>query len=54
MQVPCLDCPDRAVGCHGKCERYKAWQEYKEADALAAYVKKYGPELKDEIMSVPF
>lgn len=26
----------------------------KEADALAAYVEKYGPELKDEIMSVPF
>ena len=35
MQVPCLDCPDRAVGCHGKCKRYKAWQEYKEVERAA-------------------
>ena len=26
----------------------------KEADAFDAYVDKYGPELKDKIMSVPF
>ena len=26
----------------------------KETDALDAYVDKYGPELKDKIMSVPF
>jgi hypothetical protein len=19
---PCLDCPDREVGCHSKCEKY--------------------------------
>lgn len=35
MQVPCLDCPDRAVGCHVKCKRYKAWQEFKEVERAA-------------------
>ena len=28
VQAPCKDCPDRAVGCHGTCEKYA---EYKEA-----------------------
>lgn len=23
--APCRACDDRAEGCHGKCERYKAW-----------------------------
>lgn len=22
---PCKDCPDRHVGCHGTCKRYKEW-----------------------------
>lgn len=25
MIAPCKDCPDRHIGCHGKCEKY---QEY--------------------------
>lgn len=25
--VPCIDCKDRCIGCHGKCPKYKAWQE---------------------------
>lgn len=25
---PCKDCPDREVGCHDKCERYKKWKRY--------------------------
>jgi hypothetical protein len=30
MRPPCYECPDRAVGCHGKCERYIGWsEEYK-------------------------
>ena len=24
---PCFNCPDRHIGCHGKCERYAAWKE---------------------------
>lgn len=23
MNVPCRDCTDRELGCHGKCERYQ-------------------------------
>ena len=39
MQVPCLDCPDRAVGCHGKCEKYKEFQAFRRSE-LAARSKK--------------
>ena len=21
-EAPCKDCPDRELGCHGRCERY--------------------------------
>lgn len=35
MQVPCFGCGERAVGCHGRCERYKAWQEFKEVERAA-------------------
>lgn len=24
---PCIDCKDRVVGCHGTCEKYKAFKE---------------------------
>lgn len=24
---PCLGCTDRQVGCHGNCEKYKAFKE---------------------------
>lgn len=26
MTQPCKDCPDRKVGCHSQCEKYKAWR----------------------------
>lgn len=26
-KTPCLDCPDREPGCHGKCEKYQTWLE---------------------------
>jgi len=25
MTAPCKDCPDRAQGCHGRCEKYAAF-----------------------------
>lgn len=25
--VPCYECGDRAVGCHSRCDRYKAFEE---------------------------
>ena len=27
MRSPCRDCGDRTVDCHGKCERYKNFQQ---------------------------
>lgn len=33
----CKDCPDRHVGCHGTCERYKA--ERAEMDRLKERMK---------------
>lgn len=39
-QAPCLNCPDRHLGCHGQdeagrwlCERYGAWRAAHEAAA---------------------
>lgn len=25
-RAPCLNCPDREPGCHGKCELYAEWR----------------------------
>ena len=33
----CKDCPDRHVGCHGTCEKYK--KERAEMDSLKARMK---------------
>lgn len=27
---PCRDCEDRFVGCHGKCEHYLKYREFKD------------------------
>ena len=29
---PCCGCQERAVGCHGTCERYKAWNGKRQAE----------------------
>lgn len=26
MKVPCKDCENRELGCHGKCEEYIEWK----------------------------
>ena len=26
MIIPCKDCLERCLGCHGKCERYAAYR----------------------------
>lgn len=31
MIAPCKDCPDRQIGCHGQCERYKAFRAARDA-----------------------
>ena len=27
MKAPCQDCPDRKVGCHAFCNKYKAFKQ---------------------------
>ena len=41
---PCLDCPDRVIGCHSSCERYLSWKatanwkkDFKRRDKLSTY-----------------
>lgn len=47
MNAPCKDCKDRAVGCHGSCEQYKAFRaerdrmlEEKQRDAFKRSLRK--------------
>ena len=30
MRQPCYKCPDRSLGCHSRCEKYKAYNEKQE------------------------
>lgn len=32
MNAPCKDCPERALHCHGTCERYAAYKRAKDAE----------------------
>ena len=52
MRCPCKNCTERKLGCHGTCERYKAWKDYDQAnkndykkrcelDAISWYARKY-------------
>lgn len=34
---PCCGCQERAVGCHGTCERYKAWDGKRQAEKLERF-----------------
>lgn len=27
MKIPCKDCPDRKLGCHGKCDKYSEYRK---------------------------
>ena len=39
LHSPCKDCTDRAVGCHGKCDKYKDYR-VKVDELYAMRVKK--------------
>ncbi len=46
--TPCHGCEDRKVGCHGSCERYKAYDEAKRDDYLdrvKAYYRAWDAEV---------
>ena len=31
MRSPCYKCPDREIGCHGRCEKYIAFADWSES-----------------------
>lgn len=35
--APCMGCRDRAVGCHGSCEKYQAYLKTREAIRKSNY-----------------
>lgn len=45
IESPCMDCPNRHEGFHGKCEDYKAYKE--EAEKIKAEAKKRKDIFKD-------
>lgn len=59
MTIPCgQDCPDRAVGCHSSCERYREYRAHLDArnsviqhenSVLGGYLKKRREKI-DKIM----
>lgn len=42
---PCLDCMDRAVGCHGKCAKYAQYRQAVEASAKETVEKKIAEDV---------
>ena len=35
MDIPCVkDCPDRSMDCHGKCEKYQAYAQWRAEERL--------------------
>ena len=34
---PCLNCPDRTIGCHSACDKYKQFQENLAEEKALAY-----------------
>ena len=45
--TPCKECQDRKVGCHGSCEKYKAFKEMMFADRQKRR-EVYAPEKMNE------
>lgn len=46
-EPPCYHCEDRAIGCHGSCEKYKAWKS--EVDRVNDNRRKYVYAQKNKI-----
>ena len=37
--APCMGCGEREVGCHGRCERYRAFEQERQAEYEARLKK---------------
>ena len=45
MNAPCKGCPKREIGCHSKCEAYRAYREPIDAMNKARHLQKPIKEL---------
>ena len=58
MKAPCLNCPDRKVGCHSECTKYLKFQQHKAL--LREQKSKYSTDdhanqnTQDQADAVPF
>ena len=51
MICPCKGCPERVVGCHGSCERYRAFSAECERIRQARYQAQIGYYAKIDSVS---
>jgi len=49
---PCIDCPDRHVGCHADCKREQAWLETEQARLDGIYAAKHFDDVVDDFRVV--
>ena len=49
MSAPCKNCPNRSIGCHGKCDKYAEFKVY--CDRINAK-RKAERDLRDFIHTV--
>lgn len=49
-KVPCVNCPDREIGCHGHCEKYLEYCRQKDVLIKAYIAKKKGENEADELL----
>lgn len=48
MDYPCKNCPDRAIGCHGHCDKYLAVREEQRLQGSNAWRKRIGDIAMDD------
>lgn len=50
--APCYKCPDRQVGCHSECEKYRAYvkanEARRDADKASRQAREYFAEAKQK------
>nr|DAH24695.1 MAG TPA: Protein of unknown function (DUF4051) [Caudoviricetes sp.] len=46
MTAPCKDCPDRQLGCHAACDRYRAFRAERDEmlEARRKWARNYRPQ----------
>lgn len=50
-KAPCKNCPDRHLGCHSDCEKYKEFAEYRRyiSDRIKQTNKEYEYDIQKHI-----